>query len=307
MRLYAELETGAECERLAPTLVALAAGTASSEALLELRPHLRNCAGCRATVRELHASRLRRAHRVLPLGALIEPARAVVERLPGRPARRRSAGRAAPDGAGRAARRGVPAPERWRVGGQPIAPRWPRAPGGSRASGSTCGAGSRRALQRLQSSDVAIGVHAATSGGGGRITSVAALIGICVSRRGRGHLLRRDRAAPGSEAGDPGRGEAVEASQEAVRDTDEQVRAAHLERATRPCAEHGNPHAALRLRSPRRAAPPRAAAGATDEFSFETSADGPAAQRRAGAASELADAASRAGRPLPGPHGRRVQ
>ena len=45
MRLYAELETGAECERLAPTLVALAAGTATSEALLELRPHLRNCAG----------------------------------------------------------------------------------------------------------------------------------------------------------------------------------------------------------------------------------------------------------------------
>ena len=42
------------------------------------------------------------------------------------------------------------------------------------------------ALQRLQSSDLAIGVHAASTGGGGRITSVAALIGICVSGVGAG-------------------------------------------------------------------------------------------------------------------------
>ena len=60
MRLYEELETGVECERLAPTLHALAHGTADSEALLELRPHLRNCAGCRATVRALHTSHLGR-------------------------------------------------------------------------------------------------------------------------------------------------------------------------------------------------------------------------------------------------------
>ena len=66
MRLYEELETGAECERLAPTVVALAQGTATSEALLELRPHLRNCPGCRATVRALHASRLRRVTAFLP-------------------------------------------------------------------------------------------------------------------------------------------------------------------------------------------------------------------------------------------------
>ena len=91
MKLYAELETGVECERLAPTLVALAAGTASSEALLELRPHLRNCPACRATVRQLHASRLRRLTAFLPFGALVAPARAVVERFraPGRRARTR--------------------------------------------------------------------------------------------------------------------------------------------------------------------------------------------------------------------------
>ena len=34
--------------------------TASSEAMLELRPHLRNCAGCRATVRALHTTHLGR-------------------------------------------------------------------------------------------------------------------------------------------------------------------------------------------------------------------------------------------------------
>ena len=81
MRLYEELETGVECERLAPTLHALAQGTADSEALLELRPHLRNCAGCRATVRALHASHLRRLSAFAV--ALVAPARAFVERLRG--------------------------------------------------------------------------------------------------------------------------------------------------------------------------------------------------------------------------------
>ena len=42
------------------------------------------------------------------------------------------------------------------------------------------------ALQRLQSSDLAMSVHAATSGGGGRVASVAALIGVCVSGVGAG-------------------------------------------------------------------------------------------------------------------------
>src|SRR3954454_17537369 len=83
MKLYAELETGAECERLAPVVAALAAGEASPEALLELRPHLRNCAGCRATVRALHASRLRGLTSWTPIAALVAPARAFVDRLRG--------------------------------------------------------------------------------------------------------------------------------------------------------------------------------------------------------------------------------
>src|SRR3954466_953795 len=83
MKLYAELETGAECERLAPVVAALGAGTATPEALLELRPHLRNCPGCRATVRALHTLRLRGLTAFAPIAALVAPARAFVERLRG--------------------------------------------------------------------------------------------------------------------------------------------------------------------------------------------------------------------------------
>ena len=184
MRLYEELETGAECERLAPVVAALAAGTVSSEAMLELRPHLRNCAACRATVRELHASRLRRATAWLPLGALVEPARAWVERIRGpraeeavdlRPMeqaekvdeafRRLNAGEAAV---------------------QPVAPSVAEAAGRMSSVRINVRSWVEIALQRLQSSDLAMTVHATSSGGGGRIGAVAALIGVCVSGVGAG-------------------------------------------------------------------------------------------------------------------------
>jgi hypothetical protein len=51
---YAGIESGAECERWRPLLSALVDGEASTDELLELRPHLRRCAACRAAVRELH-------------------------------------------------------------------------------------------------------------------------------------------------------------------------------------------------------------------------------------------------------------
>ena len=184
MKLYEELETGAECERLAPTLVALASGTATSEALLELRPHLRNCLACRATVRDLHASKLRRLTAWLPLGALIEPARAVVERLrgprPDKAVELHPMQRAEElDEAFRRLNAGEPAV-------QPVAPSV--AEGVERVSSARLNLRGwvEVALQRLQSSDLAIGVHAATSGGGGRISAIAALIGICVSGAGAG-------------------------------------------------------------------------------------------------------------------------
>ncbi|MEO8687041.1 MAG: sigma-70 family RNA polymerase sigma factor, partial [Solirubrobacteraceae bacterium] len=185
MRLYEELETGIECERLAPTVAALAQGTADSEALLELRPHLRNCAGCRATVRALHASHLRGLSAFA--AAIFAPARAFVDRFRG--------------GGGRVADTPVElhpmdrqpdVDELFRRlnGGEPAVQ--PAAPSVAEGVGrlSTARINLRgfleTALHRLQSSDLAIGVHAATTGGGGRITSIAALIGICVSGIGAG-------------------------------------------------------------------------------------------------------------------------
>jgi hypothetical protein len=81
LKVYAEIEAGEECDRFAPTLAALVGGTASADALLELRPHIRNCAACRATVRELHATRLGRLAALWPVPALVAPLRWVAGRV----------------------------------------------------------------------------------------------------------------------------------------------------------------------------------------------------------------------------------
>jgi RNA polymerase sigma factor (sigma-70 family) len=53
---YAGIESGAECRRWMPVISAMADGEATPEQILELRPHLRNCPGCRATLKALHDS-----------------------------------------------------------------------------------------------------------------------------------------------------------------------------------------------------------------------------------------------------------
>lgn len=53
---YASIESGAECERWLPVLSAMVDGEAPSDDVLALRPHLRNCPGCRATLRTLQSS-----------------------------------------------------------------------------------------------------------------------------------------------------------------------------------------------------------------------------------------------------------
>ena len=211
MRLYEELETGVECERLAPTLHALAYGTADSEALLELRPHLRNCAGCRATVRALHASRLRRLTAFAPIAALL----------------------AAGAGVGRAAAgtRGADAPalgelhpierqqdvdELFRRSTAPSPPSSRSRPRSPRGVGrlSTARINLRgwveTALHRLQSSDLAIGVHAASTAAEADHLDRGPDRDLHQRRRS-GDLLRRDGAPARPEAGDPERGEDREA------------------------------------------------------------------------------------------------
>jgi RNA polymerase sigma factor (sigma-70 family) len=71
---YEGIESGAECERWAPVLSAIADGEASAEDLLAVRPHLRNCAGCRATLRDFRGA-------PVGLGALV-PVAAVAAAQP---------------------------------------------------------------------------------------------------------------------------------------------------------------------------------------------------------------------------------
>jgi len=50
---YAGIESGEECRRWEPVISALVDGEVSARDRLAVRAHLRNCAGCRSTVREL--------------------------------------------------------------------------------------------------------------------------------------------------------------------------------------------------------------------------------------------------------------
>jgi putative zinc finger protein len=51
---YPQIESGRECERLAPLLSAFVDGEADGGQVVELRRHLRGCPACRATVRGHH-------------------------------------------------------------------------------------------------------------------------------------------------------------------------------------------------------------------------------------------------------------
>ena len=72
---FAQIESGAECERWLGVISAMVDGEANSEQVIELRPHLRNCPGCRATLRALQDSSQ-------PLGAVL-PIPFAVEATPG--------------------------------------------------------------------------------------------------------------------------------------------------------------------------------------------------------------------------------
>ena len=68
---FEAIESGAECERWLPIISAVVDGEASSEQILELRPHLRNCPACRATLRAVqHSSAPLSAVLPVPLAAI---------------------------------------------------------------------------------------------------------------------------------------------------------------------------------------------------------------------------------------------
>ncbi len=81
MDVFRRIETGEECGRHAEALLRLAEGAGAAADVVALRPHLRHCTACRATVRELHRSRLHRLALHLPLVATIAPARWLADRF----------------------------------------------------------------------------------------------------------------------------------------------------------------------------------------------------------------------------------
>src|SRR4051794_228472 len=70
LKVYRGIEAGEACERYQPVLDALAGGTATSAQVLAIRPHLRHCAACRATVRSMRFSRTRRIALLAPFAWL---------------------------------------------------------------------------------------------------------------------------------------------------------------------------------------------------------------------------------------------
>jgi RNA polymerase sigma factor (sigma-70 family) len=128
LTVYEEIESGEECQRFAPIVEALSTGSASPAQVLQIRPHLRHCTACRATVRDLHLSRMRRASLFWPVFAIAEP----LGRLP------------------------------------------------------MLKHDAAAMFHRAQASDLATGAGFAGSGGGGRIATVGAVLGLCLGGAGVG-------------------------------------------------------------------------------------------------------------------------
>ena len=118
---YNGIEAGEECERFEPIVQALSAGSATTAQVLKIRPHLRHCNACRATVRELHVSRLRRASLFSPAFALTSLKHDIAA-----------------------------------------------------------------LFHRAQASDLATGTGLAGAGGGGRVATVGAVLGLCLGGAGVG-------------------------------------------------------------------------------------------------------------------------
>src|SRR4051812_7505303 len=70
LKRVAGIEAGAECQRLAPLISKVADGEASSEEMRVVRPHLKGCLACKATLREYRATPARVAGLMPPVVAL---------------------------------------------------------------------------------------------------------------------------------------------------------------------------------------------------------------------------------------------
>lgn len=68
LNVFSEIESGDACAAHEDALDALARGKATSVQMVSIRPHLRHCASCRATVRQMRFSRTRRIALLAPFG-----------------------------------------------------------------------------------------------------------------------------------------------------------------------------------------------------------------------------------------------
>ena len=156
MKVFQAIESGEACERYMPTIAALAGGSATSAEVVEIRPHLRHCVACRATVRRLHLSTGTRLGLLLPALAGLGTATAPAEHTPVLDADQLAILLEVPERS-RGLRLG-------RFRDELLA-----------------------LLHRANGSDAAAGAYIATSGGG-RISTIAAVIAFCVSGAGAGAL-----------------------------------------------------------------------------------------------------------------------
>ncbi len=191
MAAYREIESGEECERFAPILEALAGGKATSRQVLSIRPHLRHCTACRATVRDLHLSLTRRASLFWPGFALADASSSSgpLDGLtsPSIDERLRELGVDGPEAVEAPPDVAVPIPE-VTDGVLQIPLELPPLSEPSEHVGPLSGLRHdiTAFFHRAQASDLATGVHVASTGGGGRIATVAAVLGLCLSGAGVG-------------------------------------------------------------------------------------------------------------------------
>ena len=180
MKVFAAIESGEACEQYAATIAALAGGTATRADVIEIRPHLRHCAACRATVKRLHVPAGTRLKLLLP-GFLLAPVagqlatpRDEIELILESGAPEAGAGTDAPGAA-------VDQPGDLQL---PLDLQ-------ERTQGVGLGRLKEQLyaiLHRTQGSDAAAGAYIATQTGGGRLTTIATIIGFCVSGAGAGAL-----------------------------------------------------------------------------------------------------------------------
>jgi RNA polymerase sigma factor (sigma-70 family) len=175
--VFEGIETGQECERFVPIVEALALRSATPAQLLAIRPHLRHCVACRAAVRDLHLSRLRRASLLWPMVGVVWrlwPGRRVVVAMHDARHHRVEADAITSTSANTSG--DGPA-----LGSPQLIDH--------NASDASDYVGRLRSLRadlyslvhRANASDVATGIHVATGSGGGRIATIAATIGLCVT------------------------------------------------------------------------------------------------------------------------------